>query len=275
MSESLITRNDAALTVTFGPEAEARKEDALASGLAINAVCSPEQQQRAVDVQLSIKSLLSDVERERKRVKQPILDFGRAIDSTCKSWVEGLTDELNRIAKLNGAYAAEQEAIRRKAEQEAESKRHEELARIEAERKAEEDRIAKEAQARIDAAKAEAATQSKAEAEAKAEQLKAELEAQSKAAAERAERARAEAIANTTVAAPVKAEGQRVRTDWEITVTNPHLLAQKHPHLCDIKPRLLDIKDELNAGRRVEGIKAERVTKSSVTVRGSRNAINV
>jgi hypothetical protein len=72
-----------------------------------------------------------------------------------------------------------------------------------------------------------------------------------------------------------KASGQRLSTNWVITVEQPFVLAKYHPDLVDIKPRLGDIKQRLNEGIEVKGIKAVRETISGVRAPVERKAIEV
>ena len=86
-----------------------------------------------------------------------------------------------------------------------------------------------------------------------------------------------EVAAQTAIAAPapIRAEGQVVKTDWEITVTNPYDLAKFHPNCVKIEARLTEIKQLLNDGVAVTGITAKKVTKAGVRLAPERAAINV
>jgi hypothetical protein len=74
---------------------------------------------------------------------------------------------------------------------------------------------------------------------------------------------------------PVKVPGQVVREDWTVTVTDIWLLARAMPSCIKIEPRLSEIKSLLNAGVKVPGVLAEKVTKSSVRLGAQPEAINV
>ena len=94
------------------------------------------------------------------------------------------------------------------------------------------------------------------------------------AAQERASNAQA-AIANAPTAAPVRAEGQRVTTDWTIEVTDSWLLARAHPTCVDIVPKLNEIKSLLNVGVDVKGVRATKGLKSTVAAKRTPAAIDV
>ncbi len=75
-------------------------------------------------------------------------------------------------------------------------------------------------------------------------------------------------IAALPVAAPIRAEGQRVREEWNVTVTDIWMLARVHPGCVKIEPRLSEIKELLDAGVKVAGILAKKEIKAGVTGAG-------
>jgi len=183
---------------------------------------------------------------------------------------------------------AEQRRIR-----EEEELQRRELARINAEAQAELKRIAdetarleREAREAREAAERQAreATNKKQRAEAERARLEAEAlrKESEKAQATAAEQvARVEEKAATAVYAesrPIQATreiGQVVKTDWEITVTNPYDLARCHPDLVKIEPILSGIKARLNEGLEVKGVSARKVTKAGVRAGLPQRAIDV
>lgn len=274
--EALIVRDDAGHKIQFGSTAEARKGEALTAGLSVNQVTNYDEQKQAVEVQRSLHILVADVEKERKRIKAPVLAFGKLIDSTAKEWVQSLVAEQGRIAGIVSEFAAKEEEKRRQAEREAEEKRRAEMAKIEAERREAERKLQEDENKRLAELRAKQEEAAKANKAKQEEAAKAVREAEEKAAKDR-ERVAAELRAKekkvleaTTVAAPTKATGQRVKKEWKITVVNAADLARHHPEMVTITPKLMEIKDALNEGRTVVGIHSERVVKSSVSARGGR-----
>ena len=230
MSErrSLITRNDSALAVSFTPEATRMRNTALELSAGIGRVANGKEQELAVEAQVALKRVLSEVEKSRKAAKTPILEYGRRIDEAVKDFLVDAVDEMTRLSKLVGDYQALMEARARAAE---------------AARKAE----LEEAERRRQADLAQAQTHE---------------EADKVNAFHDAEAAARQDMKPPPV--PTRAAGQIVRHDWDIRVTNVHLLAMQHPSLVKITPKLAEIKDALNSGLNVSGVEAKRVTKSTV-----------
>jgi hypothetical protein len=257
------------------------RETALASAALVLKVENGEQQIAAVTAQRSLKEFIQLVEKERVRLKEPALQYGRDLDRACAKAVVEAEQELGRVKCLVSDFQlAEQRRVR-----EEEEKQRQELARIEAEKQAELKRIADE-QARIEQEAANArreaerlACEAKTKKErAAAEQARLAAEAKAKAAAEQAAQSAVKMESIETKAAeatyiesrPVQAtkvQGQQVRHDWEITVTNPYELAKYHPDCVTITPLLGAIKAALNQGREIKGVKATPVLKADVRVK--------
>lgn len=321
MNQALIVRNDTSLTIAFTESALALKQSALERAALIGKVDNAETQESAVVAQKELANVLTLVERARKQAKEPVLDFGRAIDATAAEFVQEAKEEQMRLAQLVADFQ-QLEAARIRA---AEQARLAEQRRLEMERRAEEERVRREAeaerrriadeQARIereaeikrkkladDAAKAarEAADAKNAKerelakaAFEEAERKRKQAQAEAEAARLEAERQKALAVAKTheeldkinqrhceevaalPVAAPIRAEGQRVREDWEITVTDIWALVRAHPVCVSVEPRLSEIRNLLDAGVKVSGVTAKRVVKAGVTSGKLRPAIDV
>lgn len=330
MSENtaLIIRNDTRREISFTEQAAALKTAALEKSALIAKVANAEQQSVAVEAQQELATLAKSVEKARVAAKEPVLEFGRLIDSQARAFVLEVTSEQMRLSKLVGdfqqleaAKAAAAERARQLEAERIEREQREEQQRIlreEQEKLAvirrQEERLALEKAEREAAAKREAdesarkireasnaAARKKAEAEAveqkrlrdiddakareHAERAAVELKRQQElaqaathaeldAAQERASNAQA-AIDSAPFAAPARAEGQRVTTDWEITVSDIWLLAKAHPVCVKIEPQLREIKSLLNAGVKVAGVTAAQVVKSSVTAKRAPAAIDV
>ena len=292
MSEqSLILSNPSptgVLEFSFGAVALAEKESALTKAALIGIVRTPEENAAAVDAQKEIKRVALAFERERKKLKEPLIEAGRRLDRVVQTEIVELDKELGRLSNLTTEFQlAEQRRIRE--EQEAQAR---ELARIEAEKQAELKRIADE-QARVEREAREAReaaerqareATNKAEREA-AEKAMAEAEASSKAAERAAvvaeiQVARVEAVAASATYAEAKPitvsreSGQVVKTEWDIQVTNPYDLAKFHPDCVKIEALLTPIKQALNEGRTIKGIVATKRLVTSVRA-GAQKFIDV
>ena len=271
---ALIIRNDSTRTIAWTDEAEQLRQEALDAGAMIGDVSNEAQQANAVEAQQKIKSLVGDVEKARKACKEPVLEFGRLIDGQAAAYRAPLDAELMRLGKIVGDFAALQEAKRKAAE----AARFLEQQNIERERLAELARIAQEEadkRAKLEAEEREArrkiAEATNAKDRAEAEQLAAEAKRQT----EIANAATLEKIdsinekfnresASVPIVETVRAKGQIVREDWKIEVTDLWLLARSHPSCVKIEPRLAEIKELLNAGVKVSGVKAEKQITSTV-----------
>lgn len=220
----IFERNDAALSILPSGEAIALKSAALDVAAPITRVDNAEENEAAVKAQIALNDITRAIETARKKVKEPVLEFGRKIDRTARAFAKELEDELLRVSRLIGDYAALENARSRASE----ALRNAELSEIEIERQHE-------------------------LAGATSHEERDEIN-------ERYDRQ----AASTQAEAPTRAKGQIVRTDWEIEVTNAHLLAKCHPNCVNITPRLSDIKELLNLGVDVKGIKAEKVTVAGV-----------
>ena len=249
-------------TLSVTPEFLARREDAIASAALIARVASPEENNRAVEVQKALVGLVREVESARKKLKEPVLDLGRRIDATAKAAVEPITAAELPLRNLISDFA---DSERKRAQAEA--------ARIEAERRqaeeaalqarlAEEKRVREEAEVRLRAAK-DAADKARIEQEAQAavERAKAEQERAQRLADERA-------AMDRQMHAPAVAQGQSVRTEWQLDIVDIWALARAHPACVTITPRLSEIKALLDAGAKVVGVSAKRVTIAGVRTAG-------
>ncbi len=229
MSTQIILRNDKTLAVSIDPRAYETRDQALLSAAFVVRVNDAPTQEKAVAAQTQLHELLSLVEKDRKAVKEPVLEYGRSIDTAAKEFCADLKAEQLRLAVLVGNFQ-EQENARARAAQQAENER---LTIIERERAAE---LAK----------------TKTLEEMDRVQERFEL------------RVRQEA---PPPVAPVRAEGQRVTSDWDVHVNDPWLLARAHPTCVNIEPRKSEIKALLNAGVKVAGVTATRKIVSTVSTR--------
>lgn len=311
MSETaLISLNRDKYEMSFTGQAAAIKEDALTTAALIGQVTSDNENAIANEALQKLSELRRTVEKARVEAKAPILKFGKLIDSQAESFVSEVAKEEQRVSRLIGDFFQLQEAKRRAA---AEAARLE-AERIERQRREEELRILREQAEREAAAKREAdalmATQLAEQAEAQRKiseaanaKERARLEKEAAARKEQQERDAIElkrqqelAAANThaaldaanerasnaqaavfaaPVTAPVKAAGQTVKAEMEITVTDIWLLARAHPGCVKIEPRISEIKALLTAGVKVAGVTTKEVFKAGALSSKQQAAIEV
>lgn len=265
------------------------KEPLLAAGRQLDNLCAAES---------------LELEKEFGRVSNVVKEFD---DAERRRVMEEERLQREELARIEREAAAERQRIadelaakERKAREEAEvAERAAKAAQEEAEGKAREEREAAEKLAReaTNKKQREAAAKAAQEAEERAEQARQEalkqqalreVERQKQEAALAAERekaAQAQAAieekagdAAYAAAKPIeitKVAGQRQKTDWQVTIEQPFVLAKFHPDLVNITPRLADIKNALNEGREIKGIKAERIHISGVRLPTERKAIDV
>ena len=272
MTTALITRR-ADLSIALNEEANALKNDALEVAALVGKVTNAGSQEVAVQAQQRLKSVLDLIERARKAAKEPILEAGRQIDQKVKDFRRELEDEYGRIQDLVGEFQREEV---RKLSAERERQRLE-LERIEREKQAEISRINAEAQARQAELDRQAEAARNEQERLKSLQEKAML--QEAAAREKIAVEQQSQIESAVVAPPlttIKARGQVVKDDWEITVLNPYELARYHPDcVLRIEHSVSAIKTLLNQGITVRGVTARKVTTSTVRAGRQPQAIEV
>jgi hypothetical protein len=264
-TELIIRQREKLARYALNETAKELKSLALDNSAMIGRVANAEENEKAVEVQRELKRVINLLEKDRKAAKEPLIDAGRQLDNMIEAEKKELDVELGRVSELVSGFAvAEQERIReeRRAQQA-------ELDRIEMEKQAEMKRIADEAAAKeAEAAKIKDASEREARLAAIA------AEGQTKVAAV-AEKAADQAYVTAKPILTTRAEGQRIKTDWQIEVVNPHKLASCHPDCVTITPKLLEIKRYLNDGVDVKGITAKKVTVAGVSVGRPREAIEV
>jgi len=171
-------------------EAELIKTELLAMASEIKEITTPHIRDAAIQIAGRIKGHISQVERDRKAIKDPFYRMGLAIDSAARKHVAELENRLNEVNRLVGAFNAEQEMIVQR-EQEARDRETQRIQREAAEalRQAAADAELIRTEQHILAAKQQRA-QDRAEAsgkgltaKAKAEHLQAQLDADERAAA--------------------------------------------------------------------------------------------
>lgn len=264
--------------VTITDEAKASIAKALETSALVCKVQDAPSNDKANAAQAEVKTVLREIEKARVEAKAPLLVLGKAIDQAKKDAVAELEAEELRLGRLIGDFAALEEAKARDARLAAQR----EIEAAEAKRKAEEARLAAEEQARLAeirkkenealeaARKIKNAEQREAEAERirkEAEALKSASEAKSHEEREKvqyqAEMSNFKASQAILDAQPVKAKGQMVRADWDVTVLDILSLSRAFPQCVNMTPRLSEIKSLLNSGIQLPGVKADPVMRSS------------
>ncbi len=236
MNNSLIVRGPGGkLTVDFSSEAKAAKERALTQAGYIQQVSKPEENEIAVTVQQNLNDLLKQVETDRKAAKAPFLAYMLDLDTAAKDFVSQVKSELNRVSALVGDFAT-LEAARVRA---AEAATKLELETLEKERQ-----------------NALANASDHDDLDAINERFDDE-------------------IRSLPVTAPARADGQIIKADWDIEVTDAWLLARMHPACVKIEPRLSAIKELLNLGMELKGIKATKIVNATVRTTKTQKAIEV
>jgi hypothetical protein len=223
----LIIIDRSGLTVNTTPLALEMRDNALAQSGLIGKVTNGDENNLAAMAQVELKRVLKLVEDDRKEVKGPVIDLGKAIDAKAKELVRDVDQEFNRISKLVADFQALENAKARA---------------IEAQRVAELSRIERETQAAIaQATSHEEIENIRAEADQKAAEKSVEL-----------------------APPPHKLSHQIVGEGWDFEVTDMWTLARAHPSCVNIEPRRAEIKSLLNVGVKVAGVRAWKQTKATV-----------
>ncbi len=198
-----------------------------------------------------MKGLLRDMEKTREEVKKPALEAGRRIDATAKEYAKELLAETGRIEKLAAdfqreedrkaaAIKAEEERKQREAREAEEAERRKEqeaLARIAAE--AEKERRAallKIQQAKDEESKARAQEEADRLAEARAEEVRLNQIACQEAAEKRLEAERERAMQLQTMAPP-KPQGAVVKRTFDYELKDIRALYAARPDLVELTPK--------------------------------------
>ena len=279
MSESLalIELDLSKRSVAFTALAQMRLTDALDLAAMVAVVETPEQNESAVAVQRDLKTLLSDMEKARKACKEPVIAFGKAIDSGKDSFCLPLDKELMRVSARIGDFAAVQEAKRKAADaarlleqQKLERERQAELNRIAAEESAKR-RDIQEAERKARVAIAEATSLKQRE---EAERLGAEAERQKQLAdASTIERMTAvnesfaAQAADLPVFVPERAAGQIVKEIVVIDQIRELELVRSRPDLIrKVEFDIITIKNELGRGLKIAGVTHHMETQATVSL---------
>jgi len=262
------------------PEVEASavalqiKDRVLEASALIAMVKTADQNKKCFEARRQIEQLSRDLERERKKITDPINDWLRKVKSTVDTEKEELDRESGRLARLEREF---NDAEKRRVWEEQEAQRRE-LERIEREMQAELARIARE-QAEAERKAQEAAESAARQAsEAKNEEQRKAAEAARVEAQRQADEAARVAAAQTQSveesaefktyieSKPVeitKAKGQTFREVWVVDQINDHQLYKARPDLArTIEWDKTAINAALDAGQTLPGVKAHKESKA-------------
>jgi len=199
--------------LTIAPEAENRKTDLLSAAAQVTSVTCNEESSLAQFQSRSLAAMRIEVEKCRKTVKEPVNRIGKLIDKTAADFVADIEAEEKRITRLIGQHAAE-------------------VARLKAEKEAEERRAFEEARAAREAAEVAAAA---AESTGKI----ADVIAAKQAERERQEALAARMAASEQVAGTNVASGVRFAWDFEVDDLDSVYRAQPEFVTMEIKRSLV------------------------------------
>lgn len=222
-TESLILTGEG-YGISVAPDAVALRDSLLALAARVSSVADNQESAEASFHMRKLAALRVEIEKTRKRIKEPVLAVGKKIDQCAKDFLASLEAEESRLRKLIADHATEVE--RERVRREAEERRAAEAAR----------RAREEAEAAV----AEAERTNRIADVIAARQAESELSA--------AREARMDAAEETAQA--VVPDG--IRFAWDYEVIDAHKLAMKHPELVRIEVRraemLAAIKDAANEG---------------------------
>lgn len=243
MSQSLILVDHAGQSATATAAAQQLIDEALAVGALIGSVRTQEDNEAAVKAQVAMKGVRKQIEAAYRAAKDPIVQIGRRLDVTFKTLVEELDREDGRIGHLAGEFALA-ERRRVAAEQIAAQQALDKLEREKHEALAKAPDPVKQAQVLEDFS-------------------------------------RRAAVEIPQPAAPIRAEGQRVREEWQIEVVDIIACARwalmtSRWDALNITIRVSAVKELLEGGmKEIPGLRCSKVPKGSVSLPRSQKAIEV
>jgi hypothetical protein len=213
------------------PDIYTLRATALKTAEHVKGVTSEASRAFAFDALKGLETVSRATESARKRVKGPIDVLVDQIQDQTKEFQAPMKERIDWLKRELGAY----DMMLREQAAEEERKRVAELNRIEEEKR-------KQEQVILEAARL-----------GQAEALKAALEKQKELNKEVRE-----------VIVPIKSEkikGAAVRQDWEVEILDAELLEKEYPGLFDHVLNMTRVKQALEMGARLPGVKAEKVAK--------------
>lgn len=222
--------------IKLNPEGAQMLERALAGAALIGKVTNADENAIAARAQADLKSIVSSLEKAGKEIRDPHTKFCKDVIAFVEETTKEAVQELERVSNTIASFHQLEIAKQRAIENAA----NESLTALERER---------------EAALANATSH---------DQRDAIQEHYSEKAAE----------LSKPVIEPVRAEGQRISTDWEITRINEHQLAKARPDLVrKFEFDMRAVKAELARGVKLPGVEAREVVKAGVS--GTGKVVNV
>jgi len=268
---ALVVSGHNQLAISLSDEIHHAKDNALAATGIIARVSNHEELERASSAFKDVSQVISEVEKSRKAVKAPFIDWGKKIDATAAAFVAELKTEQVRVATEIGNYETEQRIIRERAEAAAQAERE----RIEREaREAQLAALRKQAEAEAEANRLAALAKSAKQKEA-VEAMRAEAAVAAQAEIVIIEAMRAQESESVAVATVVQMpQGIVIRNDWDFEVVDMVKLVRARYDLVRVEPNRSAIKDALDAGvREIPGLRVFRKTGVSSRTGGRREVM--
>lgn len=236
------------------------------------------------------KAFIEEVAEEEKRIMKISGDFHQLQEANRKAEERRIRleqeaierrarEEQQRILRAEQERLAEirreeEKLAREKAEREAAAtmefdeaaRKVREAANAEARKRAEKEAAAlREKQAVQDAKDREDANRRQIELQRQTELATAKTHEELDKAQERASEAQAAVVSATPM--PIRAAGQRVKADIEVTIIDIYLLAKVHPGLVKMEARMTDIKAAIQAGAKIAGVTSREISVVQTTSR--------
>jgi hypothetical protein len=256
-TEALILSGEG-YNLEVAPDIIAQKATLIEHSALIVSVNDQSSSDAAGDQIKKLAAMRNMVEKSRNTVKAPVLAVGKRIDELAKEFQASITEEENRLKRLQGDYATAVLAERNRILREQEAQRQ---AEEKARREAEAAEAARVEAARLEAARVEAArvaaeqaaweaTSSEEEEEAQRKADEAKRMADEAAAAEKErlriaaeEQAKAYSIASTPTFIPEAVKGVKMVADYE--VENLDQLYRHNAGLVTLTERRKEILDAI------------------------------
>ena len=228
--DALLPANITLPAISLAPAILTAREAALEASRSVREITDAESLAVLADAQSNLRGLRKLMDDEHKRVKAPLLDATRGLDTLKKDYLADIEVEERRLSLLLGAHQA---AERRKAE-EARRAAEAEAARIRAEAQA-----AEAARVAVEHQQGRSGTLLQDVAAIRAESLQKE----------------AEVIASAATKADI-VTGGTVRQSWKFEVTDIHALYAAQPNLVKLEPNRAAILAIVKTGAKLPGVHA-------------------
>lgn len=201
----------------------------LARSQTVVKVDSAEDQQKAVEAQHGLARYLRKIQEAETKAKEPLNQLRKKIGDLCKELSARAEAEGNRLGAMVSQFQIEEKLRQGAARRLAD----ESASALEKER----DRLLSQAK-------------SLPEIETIQNEFRDQLAAEAK-----------------PVLPIARSNGQVVREEWEIEIFDLITLFRAHPFCCKITPVISEIKQLLDMGIDVHGVRAKKVTKSGVRLK--------